>query len=986
MPRSCRLAVRLLEGRALPATFTVLNLSDTGPDSLRDCITKANASAGADTIVFDPAVMGTITLTSGELAVSDAVTILGPASPKLTVSGNNKSRIFNLRPAPAATDVAMSGLTLTAGKPANNESGGAIVADDERLTLTNCVLSGNDLASFGSGGAVFSNAGLNLTATGCSFTGNVAALGGAIFVTGSGAKSVLQSCTVSGNKAGSGAGLYVSGYLAVNGSTIAGNSGTVSGSQGAVALRGTFAPGAATIRNSTVSGNTTKAFASAIWLSVFDGNLLIQNSTVTGNANGGVFHQGGTGTLELSSSIIAQNGTYEVFNFGVAPVKANNSLIGISNSTGLTIVGSNNQTGTTAKPLDPLLAPLADNGGPTLTHLPLPGSPVIDAGSNPAGLLLDQRGPGFPRSFAQTDIGAVEAFSILVTNVADSGPGSLRQAVGHANARIGPDTITFDPALFKLIARTITLTTGEIAISDAVTITGPGVGALTISGNLTSRVFDIQPAPAGTGVNISGIGFKDGRALFGGAIAGIAPNLTLTNCTFSNNMVAEIFGNGGAVHLSSGTLTAVACTFSGNSAPIGGAIYADSLTLTSCTVSGNSAFFGAGLYAAGTATTIERCTFSGNQAGTVGTQGIGGAICFAAAGFYTIRNSTISGNAAQDGGGGIACASFLNHSLSIQNCTITANTSTTGPGGIFAIPSTALQLVSSVVAQNLSFNLPSLPDVEFSGQGVNVVFAANSLIGIADGGNFHLSGSGNQTGTLTAPLDAKLGPLANNGGPTLTHAPLPGSPVIDAGNNQANLATDQRGFTRVVGTAADIGAVEVQASAKVTSVTPNGGGAQRSRVTSLVVTFELPLLFSGAPVDAFLLKRQSDNAAVPLAAAVNAVGTVVTLTFTPGPAVEFGSLADGRYTLTVLASKATNLDGNGDGAPGDDFVLVGTPANGLFRLFGDADGDGDVDAPDFGAFRGAFGGVSNPAFDFDGDGDVDAQDFGQFRGRFGTAI
>ena len=104
-----------------------------------------------------------------------------------------------------------------------------------------------------------------------------------------------------------------------------------------------------------------------------------------------------------------------------------------------------------------------------------------------------------------------------------------------------------------------------------------------------------------------------------------------------------------------------------------------------------------------------------------------------------------------------------------------------------------------------------------------------------------------------------------------------------------------------------------------------------------------------------------------------------------GGSIEGNSLADGRYTLTALATHIPNLDGNGDGTAGDDYTRVGTPANGLFRLFGDADGNGGVDALDFGAFRAAFG-TNNSAFDFDGGGAVDALDFGQFRLRFGTEL
>src|SRR5205823_15060478 len=96
-----------------------------------------------------------------------------------------------------------------------------------------------------------------------------------------------------------------------------------------------------------------------------------------------------------------------------------------------------------------------------------------------------------------------------------------------------------------------------------------------------------------------------------------------------------------------------------------------------------------------------------------------------------------------------------------------------------------------------------------------------------------------------------------------------------------------------------------------------------------------------------------------------------------------------RYTLTTLGDQISAggslLDGDGNGTPGGNHAL------GFFRLFGDSDGDGDVDGLDLAAFRNAYGSTStdpnyNRAFDFDGDGDVDGLDLGQFRLRYGTTL
>jgi hypothetical protein len=192
---------------------------------------------------------------------------------------------------------------------------------------------------------------------------------------------------------------------------------------------------------------------------------------------------------------------------------------------------------------------------------------------------------------------------------------------------------------------------------------------------------------------------------------------------------------------------------------------------------------------------------------------------------------------------------------------------------------------------------------------------------------------------------------------------------------------------------------------KVLSTIVNNGDIQRSRVTNIKVTFDSHVTLPAVPASAFHLFRQSDNAVPTLSVAIDdsGAGTVVTLTFTGTTSVDHGSLADGRYTLDVLQTQVFgpggNLDGNGDGVPGDDYTLIGSPGTSpnLFRFFGDITGDGTVSAADFNGtgptgsppnvigFRQAFGGSYDP-FDFDGDGAVAASDFIQFRLRFGGSI
>jgi hypothetical protein len=122
-------------------------------------------------------------------------------------------------------------------------------------------------------------------------------------------------------------------------------------------------------------------------------------------------------------------------------------------------------------------------------------------------------------------------------------------------------------------------------------------------------------------------------------------------------------------------------------------------------------------------------------------------------------------------------------------------------------------------------------------------------------------------------------------------------------------------------------------------------------------------------------------------------GTVVTLSNFTGQETQFGSLRDGRYTLTVLASQISSggqvLDGDANGTPGGNFVF-GDP-QGLYRFFGDLNGDRNVDIIDFGQFSATFGLSSGlagfiSAFDFNGDGVIDIADFGQLSIRIFTAL
>src|SRR6516164_6372353 len=94
--RDPRPRLEILDGRILPSTFTVLNLADGGPGSLRQVVLDANTNPGADVIQFTPGLRGTIALTSGQLSIADDLWINGPGAGRLAVSGNDASRVFQI--------------------------------------------------------------------------------------------------------------------------------------------------------------------------------------------------------------------------------------------------------------------------------------------------------------------------------------------------------------------------------------------------------------------------------------------------------------------------------------------------------------------------------------------------------------------------------------------------------------------------------------------------------------------------------------------------------------------------------------------------------------------------------------------------------------------------------------------------------------------------------------------------------------------------
>jgi hypothetical protein len=429
----------------------------------------------------------------------------------------------------------------------------------------------------------------------------------------------------------------------------------------------------------------------------------------------------------------------------------------------------------------------------------------------------------------------VDAATIPVTNLNDAGAGSLRQAIVDANGAAGTDTIIFQEGL----TGTITLTMGQLAITDSVDIEDPGA-VITVSGNNASRVFYIYSTAAEIDVSISGLTITAGSATIGAGIANLNENLTLDGVTITNN-TATADGGGlwasGNSELSSLVmdLTIRTSMISGNTAGLsgGGISIGDTgglLLIQNTVISGNTATNGAGggvfFYAPDNNTTIEDSTISGN---TSQTGGGGIFLYFADVGTHTIRQTTISGNTTGSGGGGAFFDSAFANPVVLENSTISGNTVTAcDGGGVFFGYTTASSVRHTTVASNSATGTGGGMVANIGAVTVDhTIVADNTVGGVGDDLGTPLSPSGSfavsfslieapGTADITdnggnAPnVDPQLGALANNGGPTLTHLPANASPAVNAGNAAfvPPPSTDQRGLTRIVGTAIDIGAVE----------------------------------------------------------------------------------------------------------------------------------------------------------------------------------
>lgn len=877
-------------------------------------------SAGA-LAVIDSTISGSSSNGNGGgiYAVGD-VTLTGSVIDS-TFAGQNGGGIYSLG------NVTLQGSSIT-GSVANGSGGGAWMQGS--LVLMNSTISGNTAGLDGGGihsqGSVTLNQSSVLTNLANRDGGGISANGTVTLIESSVSENYIDETAATSH----GAGIQTDGNVLLYQSTVSGNyinngTGAITAfgggiwSNGNVLLTrstldsngvrrgqggGIWATGQVNLTNSTVSGNSAGiSQGGGIWTA---GGATLTHSTVTQNVAdgtngvaGGIWNSG-SGAIVIEGSILSGNfrgsGSSAVVDDlgpGSGSVTANFSLLGnaISPNSG----GNNIVTN------DPQLNPLAFNGGATRTHSLSLGHPAIDAGDPTiqfSATEFDQRGDGFFRVVdgdavggARIDIGAYELqYSSIPPLIVDSlsdvvdgdfGPGdlSLREAVAFANSNPGADTITFD---VSVAGGTISLMQGEIQISDSLTIDATAAGGGIV----------IDAGHGVDGIPVTADGYRIFRIDDGDSSNVLQVLINLLTLT------------GGDVSTDGGAIASF-----------------EELTITNSRIVNNSTQRRGGGIAM---VSFARLISSNNEVADNASADRGGGMFVQ--GELALSETTVSGNTANRYGGGIHHDSGAD--IDITQSTIVGNTSNRTGGGVYT-KSSNLTVLNSMIAGNVATFGNS--NLEFQG----LVTTDYSLIGDTAGTNINGStGTGNLLN-----VDPLLGPLADNGGLTRTHALLPGSPAIDAGDPAIahNLSEyDQRGagFIRVLdgdqvgGARIDIGAFELQTVDVAPPVVT---------VDALTTSDTTPQL-TGTIDDETATITVDVGGQTGLVAANNGDGTWTL----PDDTIST-PLAGGVYDVVVMA---TDWTGNvGTDATSDELTIL-APGTYIVDTLTDED-DGDFSAGDF---------------------------------------
>jgi hypothetical protein len=419
--------------------------------------------------------------------------------------------------------------------------------------------------------------------------------------------------------------------------------------------------------------------------------------------------------------------------------------------------------------------------------------------------------------------GRLAPATLMVNSTADTASDSdpylsLREAIALVNRASLPGDLS--PQIQGQISGTLHSGAADTIAFDPAGVTGPIVlGGTQLELRLAGSTAAVT-IEGGGGVTVDGANHSLVLMVDAGA------RLTLDHLALSHGRGGGS-QNGGAI-LNAGTLTVTSSTLSANySSNNGGGIYniQGTLMVTSSTLSANSAGYeGGGIYNTLGSVTVSNSTLSANSAT------YGGGIENYSRGALTVTSSTLSANSAQYGGGIEAGGT-----LTVTNSTLSANSAQYG-GGIEA--SGTVSLHNTLVAGNHVYSAG--PDLYGPLRGTS----SYTLVGVADSTLSGISNglNGNLIGTTADPLDPRMGPLADNGGPTRTQALLADSPARGAGSLTFATATDQRGLPRTVGGEIDLGSFQTQSAvAGPRVVRSDPGGVTDPPVSQVRLTFNHPL-------------------------------------------------------------------------------------------------------------------------------------------------
>ncbi len=846
-----RLASEALEPRHLLAAFLVTQFGDAAGavDTLRGAIESANLNPGSDTIDI---LVPNIQLTLGEIPITDDVHIDGAAAIHVDIQAAPNSRIFNIDDSsPAARVVTLNELTLSGGDA--NDGGAIFNAED--LRITNSTISGNTARV---GGGIANGSGRVMLDH--SFVRyNTASYEGGGIVNFSGQLEIFNSDlnsnlarNITGSDANGGAIQNIGGsYALLDNSTVRGNNAIAYPGRGHGGGISTMLDSVVHLINSEVIDNYATTEGGGLF--VLDNSTLIAEyqfrpyvlppqappliaGNIAGEAGGGIYLL--RSVADIRQTRIRENLT----EFRGGGISAGNDVV-------LDISDSEVYKNTTNFFMPDgsgggiYLSGFGQTNGPAVT---ITGSHIHQNNVDPNGSPGGEFGGGISARYGTT---LVLDDTVVENNKASISGGGI-YASDKFTSIVPQITITDS----HIIANSATNRGGGITMAGGDSTLAPDLDIVDteINGNLTEG--------RGGGLFLTGLGSLESLrtsildSVLSGNVAdveggGVAagPNLSLTidETMIDNN---RTFGKGGGIYLTALTLASPnlpktisnsvishnVAEYASPSPPYtyasGGGIWVGAkadLAVDQTTITGNRADrYGGGIMLNEAEFALTDSTISDNFAA----QGGGGA--YVKNSDATFSQDTWYANSTNGDGGAVRLFSFLYNSVSITQNTVTRNQADRNisgvgqGGGIYVDPqplnNVGVRLGGSIVADNFSGNVLALPHNAdlFDGPGLAgnpPVATTYNLIGSRAGNTLAVANpdfNGNIVGDVVFTLDPRLGPLTNNGGPTLTRMPRPGSPAIDSGDPLflPPPGVDQRRapFVRVSGLRIDMGSVERQ--------------------------------------------------------------------------------------------------------------------------------------------------------------------------------